>query len=193
MCQRRGPPSRDGGNLDLCSSCSQGTHWLPAALHPVMLVRTGGFEPPISWPPAKTRYPGFATFCTVARAGVEPAYLHLEKADVFLPIDKRPSQRTPSTQWIHLVSASPFTQWVGRCSNPRPPGLQPGATPSQLPTQQKKPDVFMTPGFGYSSGKVRPDVTSEMDRTGYSPNDRRSTRPFSLCNSGVMKSWLSFA
>jgi len=51
----------------------------------------------------------------------------------------------------------------------------------------------MTSGFGYSSGKVRPDVTSAMDRTGYSPIDRRMYPSiFALRNSGVMKSWLSF-
>ena len=56
----------------------------------------------------------------------------------------------------------------------------------------KKPDVVMTPGFGYSSGKVRPGVTSEMDRTGYSPIDRRMYPSlFALRNSGVLKSWLS--
>ena len=55
------------------------------------------------------------------------------------------------------------------------PGFQPGAIPSQLPTQTKKPDVVVTPGSWYFSGKVRPDVTCAMDRTGaYSPNDRRS-------------------
>jgi hypothetical protein len=31
------------------------------------------------------------------------------------------------------------------------PGFQPGAKPSQLPVQQKKPDVLVTPGFWYSS------------------------------------------
>ncbi len=74
------------------------------------------------------------------------------------------------------------------------PGLQPGATPSQLPTQErKKPDVLVTPGFRYSTGNLRPSVTIARDTTGaYSPMDRRrSPYPFVVLDSAVRKSWLS--
>ena len=58
--------------------------------------------------------------------------------------------------------------------------------------KRKKPDVVVTPGFWYSSGKVRPDVTCAMDRTGaYSPIDRRMYPfLFAFRNSAVLKSWL---
>jgi len=49
----------------------------------------------------------------------------------------------------------------------------------------------VAPGFGYSSGKVRPDVTCAMDRTGaYSPIDRRMyPSHIAVRNSAVLKSW----
>ncbi len=61
------------------------------------------------------------------------------------------------------ISRAPFTQWVGRCSNPRLLVVSQATTnadhaahgarsvpASQLPTQTKKPDVLVTPGFRYS-------------------------------------------
>ena len=59
-------PGRDGGTRTALS-CSQGTR-AAAALHPVNPVRTGGFEPPISWSPTGAM-PGFATFCRSSSCG----------------------------------------------------------------------------------------------------------------------------
>ncbi len=109
-----------------------------------------------------------------------------------LPID----ERAISARTFHAVDKSaqraPLTQWVGRCTNPRPLVFSQVLHHLSYRPQRKKPDVVMTSGFGHSSGKVRPDVTSAMDRTGYSPNDRRMYPSlFALRNSGVWKSWLS--
>ena len=75
-----------------------------------------------------------------------------------VPID----ERAISARTVHAVDTpgqrARFTQWVGRCSNPRlrlfrPPPTNLRSVPaSQLPTQRKKPDVVVTPGFRYSFG-----------------------------------------
>ena len=107
-------------------------------------------------------------------------------------------ERAISARTVHAVDKSgeraPLTQWVGRCSNPRPLVFSQVLHHLSYRPKRKKPDVFGTPGFGYSSGKLRPGVTSAMDRTGsYSPIDRRMYPSlFALRNSGVWKSWLSF-
>ena len=64
---------------------------------------------------------------------------------------------------------------VGReVLEPSSPGLQPGATPSQLPAQQKNPASLVTPGSCVPAG-LRPSVTSAKDaRAGYSPVDRHN-------------------
>ncbi len=73
--------------------------------------------------------------------------------------------------------------------------FQAAATPSQLPTQQKKPDVVMTPGFRYSSGIGTAGVKRAMDRTGaYSPLGRRMYPSiFAVDDLAVSKSWLFLA
>ncbi len=81
------------------------------------------------------------------------------------------------------IFCAPFTQWAGRCSNPRlrlfrPPLFHLSYRPNE--NQQKKPDVLMTPGFRYSQF-VRPSVTCAMDnRRAYSPDDRRTVLSISI-------------
>ena len=95
---------------------------------------------------------------------------------------------------MHVERGAVFTQWAGRCSNPRL--LVFGQALHHLSYQpkqkQKKPDVLVTPGFRYSQS-VRPSVTCVMDRTGIaSPIDRRSY-PLSCAvrDLAVLKSLLS--
>ena len=94
----------------------------------------------------------------------------------FVPI-AAPRRRIFSTQLTHGVARTFHA--VGRAVlESASPGFQPGATPSQLPTQQnqqKKPDVVMTPGFRYSLESARPGVRCAVDRLGIdSPTHRRS-------------------
>ena len=106
------------------------------------------------------------------------------------PIDERAISAPP-----HAVDTSgqraPFTQWAGRCSNPRLRLFRPRATPSQLPAQQKKPDVVVTPGFRYSSGIYGLVSQAQWIERGYSPIDRRMYPSiFALRDLAVWKSWL---
>ena len=67
-------------------------------------------------------------------------------------LDAQIDERAISGGTFHAVDACRVAQssrsWAGRCSNPRLLGFG-QATPSQLPTPQKKksPDVLATPGF----------------------------------------------
>ena len=50
--------------------------------------------------------------------------------------------------------------------------------PSQLPTQRKKPDVLVTPGFRISTGNWRPGVTSAGDTGAHWPVGDRQSAPY---------------
>ena len=116
VCQRRRPPSRDGGTrtralvLPRHAGCR-----CPTSRH---LVRTGGFEPPISWSP--TRRDNQASLRSVSSSCGSRTRLCALKGRNPVPID----ERAISARTVHAVDTSrqraPFTQWVGRCSNPRP-------------------------------------------------------------------------
>ena len=130
-------------------SCSEGTR---APHYPTsrLPVRTGGFEPPISWSP--TRRDNQASLRS-ASSGPYGSRTRLPGLKGRCPrTDRRTSpRRAPSTQWTHLVRRTFHA--VGRAVlESASAAFQAAATPSQLPTQQKKPDVFGTPGFRYSSG-----------------------------------------
>ena len=73
-----------------------------------------------------------------SRAGVNPPCRR--------PTDRRTACGAPSTQL-----STDFTQWVGRCSNPRLRLFRPPLHHLSYRPQQKKPDVLVTPGFRYSS------------------------------------------
>ncbi len=73
------------------------------------------------------------------------------------------------------LGAQPERQVGREVLEPSSPGLQPGATPSQLPAQQKNPVSLVTPGFLRTHRDVRSSVTSAKDaRRADSPVDRRN-------------------
>ena len=103
--------------LEPAVSCSQSTRVrrYPTSRHS---VRTGGIEPPISWPPARCDN----------QASLRSALSDPYESRTRLPALKgrcpQTDRRTGHLAHIfHAVDAlglrAPFTQWVGRCSNPR--------------------------------------------------------------------------
>ncbi len=109
------------------------------------------------------------------------------------PLGYQPgSGNRPSTTICELSQRALLTQWVGRCSNPPLLVFSQALYRLSYRPKRKKPDVVVTPGFGYFfREQLRPDVTCAMDRTGaYSPNDRRSSLSIlAVRNSAVLKSW----
>ncbi len=153
----------------------------PTSRHP---VRTGGFEPPISWSPthcAGTRRDNQASprSATSSPCGSRTRLPGLRGRRPW-PID----EQAIKARTFHAVGRAVLES--------ASPGFQPGAIPSQLPTQTKKAwcrrDTRLWVFFGK---KVRPDVTSARDKTGASsPNDRRRYPfQFAVRNSAVLKSW----
>ena len=115
--------------LEPASPCSQST-WVRRYPTSRMSVRTAGFEPAISCTPdhrcaaVPARYPGFATFCRqrLVRGSNPPRCLEGAES---CPIDER------------AVSARGLCAVGREVLEPSSSGLRPGATPSQLPAQQK--------------------------------------------------------
>ena len=112
--------------------CSQST-WVCRYPTSRYSVRTGGFEPPISWSPTRRDTRLRYVLSPAARTGVEPAS-RLEGPAILKPIDERAmsartfhavdvwgSRHVSRSGWEVLESASA--------------AFQAAATPSQLPTQ----------------------------------------------------------
>ena len=135
--------------LEPASPCSQST-WVRRYPTSRQSVRTGGSEPPISWPP--TRRDTQASLRSVfsdpyrSRTGLAAVKRQCPQTD------RRtgPPRRIFSTQLTRRIARTFHA--VGRAVlESASAAFQAAATPSQLPVQQKKPDVLMTPGFRYSS------------------------------------------
>ena len=118
---------------------------------PSFPVRTGGLEPPISWPPARRDTQASLRSVSSSPYGNRTRLSALKGR--YPQTDRRTSRLSapPSTQtntWLaHTFHA---VDWEVLESSSA--AFQAAARPSQLPVQQKKPDVVMTPGFRYSSG-----------------------------------------
>lgn len=100
-------------------------------------------------------------------------------------------QSSAMTNFRHALSVL-RPQWAHEVLEPSYPDLPPGATPSQLPAQRKKPDVVVTPGFEMLDRQTRPSVTSAGDaRAANSPVDRRIVLRIAadLWNSAVRSSF----
>ena len=114
-------------------------------------------EPAVSWspgPPAGTprdprlrhvliKYP-------VGESNPDPTGIRSPSAD---PLDGAQCARTSSAVGWEVLE-------------PSSPALQTGATPSQLPAQQKKPGVLVTPGFGKSPATSMAECHKRQWRTG---------------------------
>ena len=150
------PPAADAANSQH-GSCSQSRRASICTSARVSPVRTAGFEPAISrspGPPAGTprdprlrhvliKYP-------VGESNPNPTGIRSPSAD---PLDRARCARTSSAVGWEVLE-------------PSSPALQTGATPSQLPAQQKKPGVLVTPGFGKSPATSRAECHKRQWRTG---------------------------
>ena len=163
-----------------------------ATLHPVIPVRTAGFEPAISWPP--TRRDTQASLRS-ALSGSCGSRTRLPALKGRCPqTDRRTShrRRAPSTQLTHGVCAHLSRSGSGG-ARIRVSCFSAGATPSQLPTQTKKArcrcDTGLSVFFGNRYGQV--SHAQWIGRDAYSPIDRRMYPSIlAVRNSAVSKSWL---
>jgi hypothetical protein len=90
--------------LEPASPCSQST-WVrryPTSRHP---VRTGGFEPPVSWSPTRRDIQASLRSAASSSCGSRTRLSALKGQ--YPPTDRRTSHhgRAPSTQWTQRVSA----------------------------------------------------------------------------------------
>ena len=114
-------------------------------------VRTGGLEPPTSWSPTR-RDTRLRYVLIVSSPCGSRTRLSGLKGRCPVPIDERAvRRRAPSTQ-TNLGLARGFHAADWAVLESASTAFQAAAKPSQLPVQQKKPDVFVTPGFRYSRG-----------------------------------------
>ena len=102
--------------LEPASPCSQST-WVRR--YPTSRsVRTAGVEPAISWPPTRRDNQASLRSAVSSSCGSRTRLCALKGRDP-VPID----ERAISARTVHAVDTpgqrAVFTQWVGRCSNPR--------------------------------------------------------------------------
>ena len=134
--------------LEPASPCSQST-WVRRYPTSRLPVRTAGFEPTISCTPS--RRDSQASLRSVL-SDPYGSRTHLPGLKGRCPrTDRRTSRcrRAPSTQLEHGL-ARRFHAAGRAVLESASAAFQAAATPSQLPTQTKKPDVLVTPGFRYS-------------------------------------------
>ena len=134
-------------------------------------VRTVGFEPTISWPPARrdTRL-RHALPSSIDPCGIRTQPGQLERLATSPEVERAVCGGT----YLHCVPANRFVLKVGwKALESFSPGLQPGAKPSQLPAHlcslfacsaTKKPSVLcVTPGCLKARGRLKADVTCAGD------------------------------
>ena|GEM_PF-5344016 len=121
-----------------------------ATLHPVYQVRTAGFEPRApteGWSllaPSQARYP-FLRYVLSSVARTNAARRCPESNPPF----RLEGPMSSTDRRTSRISAHPKRQVGREVLEPSSPGLQPGATPSQLPAQRKKPGVTRTCDTGF--------------------------------------------
>ena len=125
------PPAADAANSQRCS-CSQSRRAPICTSARLSPVRTAGFEPAISWSPTRRDARLRHVLLSAARAGVEPASTPTNAA-------RRCPKGVILKQIDERAKLARGSRVVGReVLESSSPGFQPGATPSQLPTQTKK-------------------------------------------------------
>ena len=135
------------------STGSTATSWLRSSVQswPVVALR---IELSTTWLSAACGPPALGY--RIHQSGWQDSNLRLRapKARGFAATRHPVCPRAPSTQMTHGQSCALSTQWVGRCSNPRPLVFSEVLHHlSYRPNDKnKKPDVVVTPGFRYSSG-----------------------------------------
>lgn len=161
-------------------------------------VRTVGFEPTISWPPARRdtrlRYalPSSNDPCGIRTQPGQLAVLFSWGLATSPEVERAVCVDVPS-----LCSGEPDLLEVGwKALESFSPGLQPGAKPSQLPAHlcvlhafsaTKKPGVLcVTPGFGKLAEGLRPMSRAQGIRTAF----ERTPSATQTCTPRIASKWL---